>query len=346
MNNATENVKKLDALIKKSFSIALVAHSSPDPDAISSLVALSRILKANYPHCEVFCTAESIPQSLSFMPGFSEVTNGQLLPILQTNAIDLVIMLDFNARHMVSKMQSEAIYQEAKKQGIAIAIIDHHEEKDVNIEYDCYVRLNPTSTAMNLYMAFHEILGLPLTAAIAAPLLYGIVADTNRFRNGYGTNLAEVLAKTAKIVEAAETTIEEVSIQLERNSPEMLQVMSYFLQNIVTIPEQSAAYTFLTENDFDAHELSKPKLGEAATYVVNNIITHVGDSVRGFLIYPHFQESGKYTVRFRSDYAEKPVIQWAQKLGGGGHAQSAAARIHATSIEEALEIVLSVIKDE
>lgn len=341
MNNATEMVQTLDSLIKRSFTIALVAHSSPDPDALSSLIAAKEVIEKNYDKDDVTAYAESIPQTLSFIPGKNTVVNGSLLDALKTKSIDLIICLDFNQWHMVSKLQAEAIKQEVAKQGIPVVVIDHHEEEGKNIDADCFIRVDPTSTAANLFTIFHENLSFPLTDIEAQHLLIGIVGDTNRFKYRYGVSQSEILRKASIIQAASSLSIEEISNQMERYDATMLEIVAVLLKNIKTVSD-TLAYTYLSESQFDEFQLTRSKIGDATLFVSSNIITNVGTSKRGFLVYPHFQEENTYTVRFRSNNNSFPVNDWAAKLGGGGHIQSAAARVHANSIEDAISIVLSM----
>jgi phosphoesterase RecJ-like protein len=345
MNNATEMINTLNDLIKRSFTIVLVGHSSPDADALSSLIAAKEVISKNYEKDDVTAYAENIPQALSYIPGKKDVVNGSILDVLKNKSVDLIVCLDFNQWHMLSKFQAEAVKQEVLKQGIPIVVIDHHEEEGKNIDADCYLRLDPTSTAANLFSIFHENLEFELTDNEAQHLLIGIVGDTNRFKYRYGVSQSEILRKASIIQAASSMSVEDISIQMERYEPDMLAVVSVLLNNIKVVSE-TLTYTYLSEAQFDEYQLSRSKLGDATLFISSNIIANVGNAKRGFIVYPYFQEENTYTVRFRSNDNSFPVNVWASQLGGGGHIQSAATRLHANSVEEAISIVLSVATKE
>lgn len=343
MENATETVKKLDSLLKQSSNILIVCHTGADPDALSSLVAAKTILVEQYGKSNTLAVGERIPASLAFIPNSKSVTNGSIMDVLIKNPIDLVVCLDFSQWHLISKFDEEKIHEYLNKAGIPIAIVDHHPENHKNIESDVYVNLDPTSTAMNLYLIFHQHLQYQLLPKVTDCLLYGIVADTNRFKYGYGdSSTTKVLRAAADIIDNSELTIEQVANSMERFDNKTLHVIATFMKNI-KLHTSDFAYTTLSEEDIAADNLDSTKLGDAALYVSNTIISMVDTAQRGVVIYPHLLEENTYTARFRSSSPDFPIDKFAKELGGGGHPQSGAARIKAQNIQEAAEKVLHTI---
>jgi len=343
MDNATQLVQKLDTLIKQSNSILVACHTGADPDALSSILALKAIFEVNYVKNPVTAIGERIPKSLSFIPGYSDAVNGSLLEVLEKDAPDLVVFADFSQPHMASKFDADAIQETIKKARIPMVIIDHHPETYKNEQAELYINLDPTSTATNIYLIFHEILGLPLAPRIADLLLYGIIADTNRFKFKYGAaSQAGVLKVASSLLEKSTVSIEDIANELDRLDLGMLKIVSVFVDNIRFFQE-TFAYTTITEDQLAERNLDSTKLGDAAQYVANLVISSVDTAKQGAVIYPHMLEENTYTVRFRASSEHYPVNRYASALGGGGHPQSAAARVKAGSIEEAVEKVLLAI---
>ena len=344
MQNTTADIAKLDTLIKESSNILLICHTGADPDALSSLIALKSILKEHYAKEKVMAVGERIPAALSFIPGYKEVINGSISKLISEQGFDLIVCVDFSQIHMASKEMPEEIAQQIAKSGIPLVIIDHHPKEQMNISPDLYINLDPTSTATNLSIIFHDGLGFPITQTVADHLLIGILADTNRFKYRYGApSQSIVVGVTAKLLEHSSLSIEEISTLMERVELKMLQVATVFLRNIKFLTPE-IAYTTVSVDELDQNDFEQRKLGDAATYVTNNFISTVNAAKRGIVIYPHLLEENTYTVRFRSCDPEFPVNEWAKTLGGGGHPQSAAVRIKALSVQDALEKVLAVIK--
>lgn len=322
----------------------IICHTGADPDALSSLAAMKFILYTHYQKKEVLAVGERIPVALSFIPGYSEVTNGSILETLQKNSVDLLICLDFGQLHLSSKLDAGEIKKYLQKAGIPVAIIDHHPAEHKDIEADVYINIDPTSTATNLHLIFHKELGLPIIPKVADSLMYGIIADTNRFKFAYGQHSqAPLLSISAELLAHSTVSIEHIANSMERIELATLKVISVFMKN-TELHNKEFAYTLLSNDDLAAYDLDSKKLGDAALYISNLVISLVETATSGVVIYPHLLEDNVYTARFRASSADTPVDQYAKLLGGGGHPQSAAARIKANSAQEALAQVLAVIE--
>lgn len=341
--NKTNLAQQIDAKIKESENILIIGHNSPDPDALSSAIALQEIISNHYGK-KVQAICERTPQNLRFIPGYGDVIHNSLLSQIKMGGYDLLILVDFNQWHMSSRKDNEAIREEIFMQQIPIILIDHHSESGCDIKSDLYFHENPTSASANVHTLFHKEIGAPISPKVAEHLLIGILADTNRFRYKYGAKTeATILRIAADLVEQSERSIEELSVELSRINSEQLDIIGTYLMNIEQIDEDTV-YSTLSEEDISANQLNTKVLGDASTYITNDIITYVDSVKRGFIVYPRLVEEDTFTVRFRSNNPEYPVNHWAEELGGGGHPQSAAALVKALSIEEAVERVIRVIE--
>ncbi len=346
MENATENITKLDSLIKESSTIMVICHTGADPDAISSLIAMQSILKTHYKKTNVIAVGERIPAGLNFIPGYYDVINGSILEHLEKNGVDLLIALDFSQMHLASKTDSQQIDDYIQKAGIPFVVIDHHPAEYKNEKADLYINVDPTSTASNLHIIFHRELQVPIVPKVADLLLYGIIGDTNRFKYKYGAVSQTTILKIAtELLDVSTMSIEQISNSMERFDLKTLPIIAIFMRNTKLLNE-NFAYTTISEDEMVAEGCETTKLGDSASYVTNILISMVNTAQRGVVIYPHLLEENTYTVRFRSCNEAFPINEFATALGGGGHAQSAAARVKAPSIVEALEKVISVIENK
>lgn len=341
MNN-TNIAKKIDQLIKNSNNILIVGHTSPDPDALSSVIALQEIIINHYQK-KVQAICEKTPDKLNFIPGYSDVIHNSLLNQIKTGGHDLVIFVDFNQWHMTSRQDNELIKEEFVMQQIPTIIIDHHPKSGATIQPDLYFIEDTTSAAANIHVIFHEILGLEILPKVAEHLLIGVLSDTNRFKYRYSAKTeATILERSAELIKHSPRGIEQISIDLGRIQSNSLDTIAVFMMNI-KIVDENTAYTTLSEEDMDKFDLDSRSLGDASLYIASNVLNYVDSVKRGFMIYPRLVEDGTFTVRFRSNAPEYPVNQWAEELGGGGHPQSAAALIKANSIEDAEDKILEVV---
>ncbi len=344
MNNATNNdISRLDTEIKNSTSILVVGHINPDPDALASLSFMFSHLKEFYKKPKVTVAAEKISTARNYVPGFNNITHGALNFIIEQAAPDLVIFVDFSQKHMISRENATEVMEYIQKGGIPLVVIDHHPNDLMDVEPDIYINLAPTSTCTNLYEIFGRQLKNEITATQADALLYGIVADTEMFRFSYGEDSQKpLLEMSGELLDIANTDLESISNQMKRSPVVTWHLIAQLLKNLRLLTPD-VALTTLEEFEIDEIGSENNAVSEAATYVANNVVSLVENAKIGVLIYPAGAAENTFTVRFRSSDENYPVNGFASDLGGGGHKQSASARVTATSLDEAIEIVRKTI---
>lgn len=166
-NNKIDTSSLVEALdlIGKARYILIVTHVSPDPDTVSSALALSNYLYENRIKHKVFNVRTSdIPKRLDFLSRFDKITDQ--IP----KFYDLMITVDCGTRGRVGfELPTD----------IPIINIDHHKSNDnfgtVNL-VDC----NKSATAEVIY-DFFRFNGLYITKDSAEALYVGIYEDSNAF---------------------------------------------------------------------------------------------------------------------------------------------------------------------
>jgi len=147
----------------------LIAHISPDGDAIGSLTALGYLLYRMGKDPILACQ-DKAPSTFNFLPFYDRITQN----VDDANA-DLIISLDSSDP---SRMGS--IYDEDQFADLPLMVIDHH---ITNVYFGDVNWVEPTCCAtdemiFHLARALHE----PLDETLATALLTGIVTDTRGFR--------------------------------------------------------------------------------------------------------------------------------------------------------------------
>lgn len=346
MNNATKLAQDFEKLLSQSTTVLLTCHTGADIDALSSVIATKKLLEQNYPNLDITAVSERIPASLSFIPSYKEVKNGSILQTLEKQQFDLVIVLDFSQWHLASKTDATAIQELVTKAGIPFVVIDHHPEEYKNLESDIYINLDSTSTCTSLFILFSQLLQKPILPEVAQVLLYGIVADTNRFKYKYNAaSQATIFRIVADLLEKSPESIEDIARQMDRFDSEVLKIVSLFINNI-TLFNKTFAYTTITEQELLETGVNTKKLSDAALFLANEVIATVDTASHGVVVYPHLQEKNTYTARFRSTSPDFPVQHIAAKLGGGGHPQSAAARLNVPTVEDAVKKILALVENK
>lgn len=167
--------KFLKRIQKRNFdNIAIVGHSSVDPDSIASAFGMKFILKELHPSINVDILVDGISKHSSKLMKYYD----KQYRIETKNKYDLIIIVDVNVPSQLGKFL-ELIQSHDKKN---IILIDHHSPTDYadsNVSI-AYIAENRTSTA-------EMVLELLLELSLKPPenllniLLSGILYDSRRF---------------------------------------------------------------------------------------------------------------------------------------------------------------------
>ncbi|MEI6022157.1 MAG: DHH family phosphoesterase, partial [Bacteroidota bacterium] len=101
-----DSFHKFKALLRKSEQIVILAHWSPDGDAMGSCLALSHFLTALGKKCKVI-VPNAYPEFLYWLPGNKQVINFESDASKVTKAIqnaDVIFTLDFNSLKRIESL--------------------------------------------------------------------------------------------------------------------------------------------------------------------------------------------------------------------------------------------------
>lgn len=110
--------------------------------------------------------------------------------------------------------------------------------------------------------------------------------------------------------------------------------------NLVVDTAAKVGYSTLSLAELDARGI---KL-EQTTYGPSDMLKRLEGVDFIFVIRESETEQENFNVSFRSHTANYDVLSIAKHFGGGGHVMAAGAAIKAKSVKEAVDIVLSYIK--
>lgn len=174
-------------IVRNGNRFLVTCHVMPDPDAVGSMLGLVHILRSLGKEVVVY-NRDPIPDSVSFLPGASEVVS--VLP--RGLKYDATFITDTAARSLLPTQ-----FPPRDVTG-PIVIVDHHLAHD---DFgDVIVRdVNACATGV-VVMQLSEALGVKqLPKDAAAPLYAAIVADTGGFR--YPNTTAETLRQAASLLD-------------------------------------------------------------------------------------------------------------------------------------------------
>jgi bifunctional oligoribonuclease and PAP phosphatase NrnA len=299
--------------------ILLLTHLNPDGDAIGSLLGMWHALRA-IGNDVVALALPPLPFYTANLPGIDHLVlyrRGMQLP-----AADLVIMLDTAALGRLGAISEEHAAELAAR---PLAIIDHHVTNDGGGALNL---INPAaaSTCELLYELL-VAMGVPIDAGLATCLLLGHTTDTQSFQTSSTTPAS--LRVAAELIERGadqQAVVRNVYYALPATSARLVGLALARLQ-----VEAGVAWTTVTR----AMMAESGAEDEAADEVVR-VMQRIGEARASVLFKERGDGTTKLSLRSRPPI---DVARFAQRWGGGGHAQASGATLTITPAEAEAEVL-------
>ena len=168
--------------IKKAESIVILAHETPDGDAIGSCLAMNVALKKLGKNPDVII--KEVPRIFDFLPNRNEVKISS-----EIQKYDLAISLDCAD---LKRLVGSEYFENAKK----TIVIDHHSS---NKMYGDINFVNPVAPACcQILIGMFEYFDIPIDKELGTCILTGIITDTGGFK--YPGVTAETFEFTAELL--------------------------------------------------------------------------------------------------------------------------------------------------
>ncbi|HMJ72664.1 MAG TPA: bifunctional oligoribonuclease/PAP phosphatase NrnA [Solirubrobacterales bacterium] len=283
----------------------LTAHEGPDGDALGSLLGMHHLLTQLGKDSVMFLAAKEFPLPIEyrFLP-LEEVFHEAPADMADRAAI----FLDCGN---IDRMPVDFLSAD----GVFTINIDHHHDNtlfgDVNL-----VEVDASCTAEIVY-ELAILLGVEITAEIAAALYVGLVTDTGKFM--YENTNARTHRIAADLIEAG-VEVDETYRRLYEHVPlEKLRLLSRALDGIQHHCKGRLVLAYIAAEDYEA--------SGAGEEMTEGIIDHLR-SVEGARVAALIRDLGDRgraarKVSLRSSDGEVDVSAIARVNGGGGHKRAA-----------------------
>lgn len=304
--------------IKEYNRIILFRHVRNDGDCVGSTKGMEKILKATFPHKEIYNIETEPAQYLAFLGP----DDGDIEDELYRDA--LAIVLDTSNMDRISNQKFRLCREVIK--------IDHHID---HTPYGDYSWVEPEkSSACELVVEFYDLFReeLVMTKEAAQCLYCGMVTDTGRFR--YSATSGDTLRNAGILLDQGiDTEMLYANLYLEDLS--RLQFKAY-LYNAIRMTENGVAYLFVDKAMQEKFQISL----ETASTAVSTM-----DSIRGSICWIAFIETDdNIRVRLRSRFMDINTL--AEKYHGGGHAKASGATVYSRQeMDQLLSDADALIKD-
>ena len=294
--------KKLFPILKKSHSFLLVAHYSPDGDAIGSTLAMGAALRKMGKKVYLY-NRDPVPFNLSFLPGAKVIRR-----TLPKEKVDCAIMLDCAQPKRISK-EFHAAFESGKFS--KVVCIDHHLLDHAVGDVDV---IDPKAAATGVIVwKLIRALKIRPNADMANQIFCAVVVDTGFFR--YSSTTASVLQLGAELVETGASPW-LVAQNLEESEPKQrYHLMQMALGTLEVTHNGKIASMWVTQK-----MLKKTHATEEMCEEFSNIPR----SIHGVeaAIFLRERDDGKIKVSLRSKN-KISVAEISKKFDGGGHKHAA-----------------------
>ena len=286
--------------IRHSESVLLIAHVTPDADALGSALALGLACQALGKKVQVSVGEPgfSIPESLAYLPGTDLVVAPENLTIT-----DLVIVCD------TASIERLGVLGPAVTQTPISIVLDHHPSFNGFGKIHLVDPKSPATAALALELI--DRLEVKLTREIATAIYAGIATDTGSFK--FHSTTAETLRMAARLFEAG---IDHTNLarKLFDDEPfEALVMLGDALQRATldqgAVGGKGLAYTSIAiDQRHGLDELGMERIIETIRRTSEAEVAAVFKQA----------DSGNWKVSLRSKESVN-VGEIAISLGGGGH---------------------------
>lgn len=315
------DIKGVVAELRRVDSFLISTHTSPDGDAIGSMLALAHFLRALGKDSVVCASHDPVPRLYEWLPGAGEVVNGTAF----TESFELAIMVDVAQLERLGSV-GKAISSDQK-----ILVLDHHLDEHPSGALNL---VDPTyAAASEIVFELFEEAGIPLTQEAAECIYVGLATDTGGFRFSNTNPRAHRIA--ARLLEAGVDASVVSSRVFEALSRPKFSLLQCVLNAMVLSDEGRLAYSSITERDMAEAKAT----GEDVDGLVNYGLNIEGVQV-GVLFREVDSHSVKVSLRSRRGFNSAKLLK---AFGGGGHAAAAGATLTRT-LEDAQEAILQSVR--
>ena len=305
--------------INNAEKIAIMAHETPDGDAIGSILAMYLALK------KIGKTPDAIikefPKTFQFLPGSKEVKQSS-----EVDSYDLAIALDCAD---VKRLAGKEYFEKAKK----TIVIDHH---GTNTMYGDLNFVNPVSPACcEILAGMIEYFDIPIDTEIGACILTGIITDTGGFK--YSSVTPETFEFTAELLRKGVNVSDIYQKVLETKTRANYELLKRASNRLELLEDGKVAFTYINGKDL---EDVNAKVGD------HEGIVESGRSIEGVKVsvFVREKEPNTWKVSMRSgNESNVNVSDICYIFGGGGHIRAAGATIIGT-LEQVKELIMKEIK--
>lgn len=309
------NFKNIYRKIKQYNTIVIARHTSPDPDAVASQIALRDAIRLTFPKKNVYAVGVSVAKFRIY---------GVLDKIDETvfNEDALLIALDVPNISRIDGVDVN-VFKEIFK-------IDHHPSEEEFGKCDWIDETSSSTCQMIIELLFET--GMKFDRKIAENLFMGVVSDSDRFLITYTT--PKTFRLVAQLIEKAQIDFTKLYSYLYERPYSEIKFHGFLSENL-KITDNGFAYLVITQDILKEFNVDSA----TPSNMINDFSNIKGVYVWMFATYDDRNQIYKVNIRSKG-----PIINdTAAIYGGGGHKYASGARIR--DIEDVNNLIESLDED-
>lgn len=288
-------MEKLINFLKNSKRVAIIAHTSPDPDCLSSMTALSCILQQLGKETKMFVEIDKKRDIFDFY-SLPDNINDDINPA----EFDTIVTVDLPSVRQTGK------YYQVLSQFDNVISIDHHQARDLPAKY-AYVE-SARSSCSEMIFDIAMKMGVKITPKFASIIYAGIIGDTNCFQNDNTT--ADTFRVASECLKYGADKNNIVFLFFKHKTSNELALKRLAYENLKI--QNQVAYVIITS------KMIKKAGVDDCPMLVNEML-NTDDNKIAFVIKQ--KDKNTYSVSLRSKEGYN-VAKIAGLFGGGGHIQA------------------------
>ncbi len=291
-------IKKIFRKIKKYETVVVARHIGPDPDALSSQIALRDSIKLTFPEKRVYAVGASTAR-FNYLGSLDRISDEEMKGAL-------LIVVDVPDARRVDGAKLELFAEKIK--------IDHHPVEEEFCDF-VWVDERACSTAEMIASLILQT-KLEITTEIAEKLFLGLVSDSNRFL--FTNDSSNIFRITADLIDATNLKLPTLYANLYKRPLAEMKFQGYIASNF-EITENGLAHIYITEDKLKEFKVDPATAGN----MINNFNFIEGVYVWVILSEDKQNEQIRVSIRSRG-----PIINdVASEFGGGGHLYASGVKL-------------------
>lgn len=285
-------------------------HENPDPDSVSSNIALAMFLQNQGKSVTLVWGLSGKVADLEYLSQGCGVIE-KTVPEMDPNDYDALVLLDSATYDRVGITVEDV--QKWKK----VFVIDHHEGNTMNGSVTSLLEVSASSTCEILTNLFFGTDKRQVTTLIAKYLRLGIWTDTRGFRRRTSSATISLFARLSEI----EPSMEFIDRAERSGKIENIEIIKNVIEAIEIRKVKGLKYAVVI--------LPLSKLGgkKPSTHLATDFLEQFQEIDVACVVFEIGMERYRLSVRSYTVNASGRARQIAERFGGTGHADAAGALV-------------------